>query len=65
MSESVLIIEDDAALLRGLKDNFEFKGYQVRTAADGHAGLKGRRNGSGRHGGQRGNERQNSRFDVH
>jgi len=37
--ETVLIIEDDAAMLRGLKDNFEFKGYKVVTAADGEAGL--------------------------
>ena len=37
--ETVLIIEDDATMLRGLKDNFEFKGYRVLTAADGEAGL--------------------------
>ncbi len=30
--ESVLIIEDDATLLRGLKDNFELRGYHVRSA---------------------------------
>ena len=33
--ETVLIIEDDAALSRGLKDNFAFQGYNVsrpRTA---------------------------------
>ena len=29
--ETVLIIEDDSTLLRGLKDNFEFAGYQVET----------------------------------
>lgn len=40
MNESVLIIEDDAALMRGLKDNFEFEGYRVHAAADGDAGLK-------------------------
>jgi len=34
-----LIIEDDPAMLRGLKDNFEFKGYCVLTAADGEEGL--------------------------
>ena len=38
-SETVLIIEDDAAMLRGLRDNFEFEGYRVRTAADGEKGL--------------------------
>ncbi|HUU16935.1 MAG TPA: response regulator transcription factor [Sedimentisphaerales bacterium] len=37
--ETVLIIEDDATMLRGLKDNFEFKGYCVFTAADGEEGL--------------------------
>ncbi|HUT31817.1 MAG TPA: response regulator transcription factor [Sedimentisphaerales bacterium] len=37
--ETVLIVEDDPAMLRGLKDNFEFKGYKVITAADGEAGL--------------------------
>jgi DNA-binding response OmpR family regulator len=40
MSEqTILIIEDDATMLRGLKDNFESQGYRVRTAADGRAGL--------------------------
>lgn len=37
---TVLIVEDDAAMLRGLKDNFEFEGYKVVTATDGDAGLK-------------------------
>jgi DNA-binding response OmpR family regulator len=37
--ETILIIEDDATMLRGLKDNFEFKGYNVLTAADGEEGL--------------------------
>jgi len=37
--ETVLIIEDDATMLRGLKDNFEFKGYRVITAVDGERGL--------------------------
>jgi DNA-binding response OmpR family regulator len=38
-NETVLIVEDDAAMLRGLKDNFEFEGYRVVTAADGERGL--------------------------
>jgi len=38
-AERVLIIEDDATLLRVLKDNFEFAGYRVATAADGKSGL--------------------------
>lgn len=37
---SILIIEDDPAMLRGLKDNFEFEGYKVTTASDGDSGLK-------------------------
>jgi DNA-binding response OmpR family regulator len=35
----ILIVEDDPALLRGLKDNFAAKGCIVETAADGEAGL--------------------------
>ena len=38
--ESILIIEDDPALLRGLKDNFELRGYRVRTANEGMSGLE-------------------------
>jgi DNA-binding response OmpR family regulator len=38
--ETVLIIEDDPTMLRGLKDNFEFKGYKVLTASDGEKGLE-------------------------
>lgn len=37
--ETVLIIEDDSTLLRGLKDNFESRGYRVQTACDGEEGL--------------------------
>jgi len=37
--ETVLIIEDDAAMMRGLQDNFEYAGYHVLTAADGETGL--------------------------
>jgi len=36
---SVLIIEDDPALLRGLKDNFEAQDYRVHLARDGREGL--------------------------
>jgi DNA-binding response OmpR family regulator len=35
----ILIIEDEPALLRGLKDNFETEGYEVRTAQNGQQGL--------------------------
>ena len=39
-SETILIVEDDATMLRGLKDNFEFEGYCVTTADDGEKGLE-------------------------
>jgi len=38
-NEAILIIEDDPTMLRGLKDNFTFKGYKVKTAKDGESGL--------------------------
>ena len=38
--ERVLIVEDDASLLRGLKDNFEAGGYKVTTATSGDKGLE-------------------------
>ena len=38
--ETVLIVEDDPTMLLALRDNFEFKGYKVVTAADGEKGLK-------------------------
>jgi DNA-binding response OmpR family regulator len=38
--ERILIIEDDPTMQRVLKDNFEFSGYAVRTAADGAEGIR-------------------------
>ena len=38
--ERILIVEDEAALRRGLADTFTAKGYEVITAADGEAGLE-------------------------
>lgn len=35
----ILIVEDDAALLSGLRDNLEYEGYEVLTAKDGAAAL--------------------------
>jgi two-component system alkaline phosphatase synthesis response regulator PhoP len=35
----ILIVEDEPDMVAGLKDNFEFEGYEVQTAADGEAGL--------------------------
>ncbi len=39
-AKKVLIVEDNRALLRGLKDNFQSEGYQVRTADEGQSGLE-------------------------
>jgi DNA-binding response OmpR family regulator len=36
----VLIIEDEQAMLTGLRDNLEFEGYEVETASRGDDGLK-------------------------
>src|SRR5262249_10865212 len=36
---TALIIEDDPALLRGLKDNFEARGFRVQIASNGPDGL--------------------------
>ena len=35
---TVLAIEDDSAILRGLSDNLRFEGYDVITATDGETG---------------------------
>jgi len=39
MSHRILIVEDEAALLRGLKDTFQGQGFEVLAAQDGEAGL--------------------------
>ena len=36
----ILIVEDEPDMVAGLKDNFEFEGYEVATAADGQTGLE-------------------------
>jgi DNA-binding response OmpR family regulator len=36
----ILVIEDEPDMVLGLKDNFEFEGYEVVTAADGATGLE-------------------------
>jgi len=38
--DKILIIEDDKAILMGLKDDLEFEGYKVSIAFDGKQGLK-------------------------
>jgi DNA-binding response OmpR family regulator len=35
----ILIVEDEAGMLQGLKDNLEFEGYDVDTASEGKTGL--------------------------
>jgi len=37
---NILIIEDDAAILRVVKDNFVSRGYRVQTARNGEEGLE-------------------------
>jgi DNA-binding response OmpR family regulator len=36
----ILIVEDEPNMVTGLRDNFEFEGYEVLTASDGIAGLE-------------------------
>ena len=36
----ILVVEDEPDMVLGLKDNFEFEGYEVVTASDGAAGLE-------------------------
>jgi DNA-binding response OmpR family regulator len=36
----ILIVEDEPDMVTGLKDNFEFEGYEVATAQDGQSGLE-------------------------
>jgi DNA-binding response OmpR family regulator len=36
----ILIVEDEPDMVLGLKDNFEFEGYEVVTASDGASGLE-------------------------
>ncbi len=37
---TILVIEDDVKILRGLEMNLRFEGYTVSTATEGHEGLK-------------------------
>ena len=36
----ILIVEDEPAMVAGLRDNFEYEGYEVLSAADGVEGLE-------------------------
>ncbi len=40
MIKAILIIEDDISILRGLKDNLSFEGYDILTSSDGQEGLQ-------------------------
>ena len=38
--KTILIVEDDISILRGLKDNLEYEGYRVFTEKDGFKGYQ-------------------------
>lgn len=40
MSETILVVEDDASIRLGLTRNLNFEGYNVVSAADGHEGME-------------------------
>ena len=40
MKQRILVVEDDAALARVLRDNLVFEGFQVEWAADTHAAVE-------------------------
>ena len=42
----ILIVEDEPAMVAGLRDNFEYEGYEVISAADGVEGLEAALNGN-------------------
>lgn len=39
MKKTILVVEDDAGILRGVRDNLRFEGYDVLTCQDGRKGL--------------------------
>jgi DNA-binding response OmpR family regulator len=40
MKTKILIVEDEPAMVAGLRDNFEYEGYEVISADDGASGLE-------------------------
>jgi DNA-binding response OmpR family regulator len=40
MKSKILIVEDEPAMVAGLRDNFEYEGYDVISADDGVSGLE-------------------------
>ena len=44
MPDKILVIEDDPAILFGIRDNLEMSGYAVKSAVEGELGLELARN---------------------
>src|SRR5262245_38234552 len=40
MKTRILIVEDEPAMVAGLRDNFEYEGYEVISASDGVQGVQ-------------------------
>jgi len=40
MAKTILVVEDDPSIRRGIVDALQFAGYHPRQAADGHEGLR-------------------------
>lgn len=40
VKQRILIVEDEPAMVQGLRDNFEYEGYEVISASDGVEGLE-------------------------
>ena len=38
--KTILVVEDDVSILRGLHDNLKFEGYKILTAKEGYEGLR-------------------------
>ena len=38
--KKILIVEDELSMVKGLKDNLEFEGFEIDTAMDGNLGLQ-------------------------
>lgn len=38
--KKILIVEDELSMVKGLKDNLEFEGFETDTAMDGNLGLE-------------------------
>ena len=38
--KTILVVEDDVSILRGLYDNLKFEGYKILSASEGYEGLR-------------------------